>query len=239
MASFSTFANRLPDPDFKITEQGDNDNSNGIAGPGFATVKFTSTAPTAVSRTNSGRVITRTIVNQRWSIGITYNPMTREEFEPVHNFLLDHGRLKPFFVALPQYKDTRDSDFTADIKVDGAQNAGAAFVVMDAFGDNNAATGLRPGYMITFNDSNNSNHKKAYKVTKVTNNTDYLAGSQPASGERHVYIHPRLEKDVSNNTDVVYVEPLVRVIMTSDVIEYTLGNNNLYQFSLNLEEAQP
>ena len=239
MSGFSTFANRLPDPDFKITEQGDNDNSNGLAGPGFASVRFISTAPTAVSRTNSGRVITRSIVNQRWSITITYNPMTREEFEPVHSFLLDHGRLKPFFVALPQYKDTRDSDFTADIKVDGAQNAGAAFIVMDGFGDNNAATGLRPGDLITFNDSGNSNHKKAYKVTKVTNNTDYLTGSQPASGERHVYIHPRLEKDVSNNTDVVYENPLIRVIMTTDVIEYTLGNNNLFQFSLNLEEAQP
>ena len=46
---------------------------------------------------------------------------------------------------------------------------------MDAFGDNSEDTGLRPGDMITFNDSSNSNHKKAYKVTKVTNNTDYLS----------------------------------------------------------------
>ena len=239
MASFSAFANRLPDPDFKITEQGDHDNTNGIAGPGFATVQFSSQRPVSVSRTNSGRVITRSIVGQKWNINITYNPMTREEFEPVHNFLLERGRLKPFFVALPQYKDTRDSDFTADIKVDGATTAGANFIVMDAFGDNSEDTGLRPGDMITFNDTSNSNHKKAYKVIKVTNNTDYLSGSQPPSGHRHVYIHPPLEKDLSNDTDVVYVEPLIRVIMTSDVIQYQLGNNNLYQFSLNLEEAQP
>ena len=55
MASFYAFANRLPDPDFKITERGDNDNTNGIAGPGFATVQFSSQRPVSVSRTNSGR----------------------------------------------------------------------------------------------------------------------------------------------------------------------------------------
>jgi len=32
---------------------------------------------------------------------------------------------------------------------------------------------------------------------------------------------------------------LIRVVQTSDVQEYSLGTNNLYTFSLNLEEAQP
>ena len=38
---------------------------------------------------------------------------------------------------------------------------------------------------------------------------------------------------------VNYENVLIRVIMTTDVIEYSLGTNNLYEFSLNLEEAQP
>ena len=37
--AFTSFANRLPDPAFKITEAGENANS-GDAGPGFASVKF-------------------------------------------------------------------------------------------------------------------------------------------------------------------------------------------------------
>ena len=85
--AFTSFANRLPDPAFKITEAGENANS-GDAGPGFASVKFSSEQPISVSRTNSGRVITRAIVSHKWKINITYNPMTRNEFEPVYNFLL-------------------------------------------------------------------------------------------------------------------------------------------------------
>ena len=51
--AFSAFANRLPDPNYKITEAGDN-SSSGIAGPGFSSVKFSSEQPVSISRTNSG-----------------------------------------------------------------------------------------------------------------------------------------------------------------------------------------
>ena len=39
--AFSSFADRLPDPNYKITEAGNNSGS-GLAGPGFASVKFSS-----------------------------------------------------------------------------------------------------------------------------------------------------------------------------------------------------
>jgi hypothetical protein len=157
----------------------------------------------------------------------------------VHSFLLDRGRLKPFFISLPQYLDTRKTTLSDTILVDGAVTAGDAYVRLDGFSDDVAANGLRPGDMITFSDSNNSNHLKAYKITKVFTNSNYLTGLQPNTGERIVYTHPPIEKDISDNAVVNYTETLVRVIMTTDVVEYTLGTNNLYQFSLNLEEAQP
>ena len=37
--------------------------------------------------------------------------------------------------------------------------------------------------------------------------------------------------------DRVYTNPKIRVILKSDVQEYSLGTNNLYTFALNLEEA--
>ena len=46
-------------------------------------------------------------------------------------------------------------------------------------------------------------------------------------------------KDVGDNSTLTYINPLIRVVQTSDVQEYSLGTNNLYTFSLNLEEAQP
>ena len=238
MASFNSFADRLPDPNFGVGEDGSSTNS-AITGPGFASVRFTSERPVSVSRTNSGRVITRAIVGQQWKIQISYNPMTRDEFEPVYSFLQARGRLTPFFVSLPQYKDTRYSSLSSTILVDGAHSAGKTSVRLDGFANDNQSTGLRPGDMITFNDSSNSNHKKAYQITRVLTNSNYISGNQPNSGERIVYLNPPLEKAVADNATVNYENVLVRVIMTSDVLQYQLGTNNLYEFSLNLEEAQP
>ena len=88
MSAFSSFSSRLPDPNYSIEETGKG--GSGTAGPGFASVKFTSNQPVAISRTNSGRVTTRSISAQFWRISVTYNPMTRDEFEPVYNLLLYH-----------------------------------------------------------------------------------------------------------------------------------------------------
>ena len=111
MSAFTDFLNVLPDPNIYIADAGESSSSNtgATTGPGFASVKFSSKAPTQVSKTNSNRVVTRRIAGQVWDINITYNPMTRDEFEPLYNFLLYHRRLNPFKVRLPQYQTMRNS----------------------------------------------------------------------------------------------------------------------------------
>ena len=94
--------------------------------------------------------------------------------------------------------------------------------------------------MVTIVDSADSLHTKAYRVTRVMNNADYHSGlhSQPTTAQRLVYFSPPLQRDVGSGSGIDYYQPLFRVIMTGDVQEYNLGTNNLYSFSLNLEEAQ-
>ena len=233
--AFSSFANRLPDPVFKITEAGENSNS-GLAGPGFASVKFSSEQPVSVSRTNSGRVITRAIVSHRWKINITYNPMTRDEFEPVYNFLLEkRGRLKPFFVKLPQHSPRTTTSGTYTIQ--GPVTAGTSSLLTTV---GSLSGGLRPGDMININDSQNSNHTKAYQIVRVNDSTNKLSSDSDLNlaAERRLFIVPPLARDVTNSSTVTYDTPLIRVILTSDVQAYDLGTNNLYKFSLSLEEAQ-
>jgi len=235
--AFSAFANRLPDPNFKITEAGENSNS-GTAGPGFATVKFTANQPVSFSRTNSGRVTTRSIVGHHWSIGITYNPMTRDEFEPIYNFLLEkRGRLKPFFVALPQHATTRTTT-SGTLSVQGTITSGDSNFLVD--GMDGLTGGLRPGDMFNFSDSGNSNHHKIYKVVRVADSTNKLSSDTAlnTSDERRLYVVPPVEKDVTDNSTLTFASPLFRVVQKADVQEYSLGTNNLYTFSLNLEEAQ-
>ena len=76
----------MPDPTTAIATTGSAEGS--IYGPGFASVKLRSDAPVMQDRTNSGRLITRAVAGHKWDINITYNPMTRSQFEPISNFLL-------------------------------------------------------------------------------------------------------------------------------------------------------
>ena len=233
--AFSSFANRLPDPVFKITEAGENSNS-GLAGPGFASVKFTSEQPVSISRANSGRVISRAIVSHKWKIQITYNPMTRDEFEPVYNFLLEkRGRLKPFFVKLPQHSPRTTTSGTYTIQ--GPASAGSSSILTTV---SSLSGGLRPGDLVTINDSQNSNHTKAYQIVKVNDSTNKLSSDTDLNNanERRLFLVPPLARTVSNSSTVTFANPLIKVMLQSDIREYDLGTNNLYQFSLNLEEVQ-
>ena len=233
--AFSSFANRLPDPVFKITEAGENSNS-GLAGPGFASVKFSSQQPISISRANSGRVISRAIVSHMWKIQITYNPMTRDEFEPVYNFLLEkRGRLKPFFVKLPQHSPRTTTSGTYTIQ--GPASAGSSSILTTV---SSLSGGLRPGDLVTINDSQNSNHTKAYQIVKVNDSTNKLSSDTDLNNanERRLFLVPPLARTVSNSSTVTFANPLIKVMLQSDIQEYDLGTNNLYQFSLNLEEVQ-
>jgi len=165
--------------------------------------------------------------------------MTRDQFEPVYNFLLEkRGRLKPFFVALPQHASTRTAT-SGTISVSGSITSGDNNFLID--GMDSVTGGLRPGDMINFLDSGNSNHKKAYKIVRVHTSANKLSSDSAldSSDERRIYVVPPVEKDVGDNSTLTYTNPLIRVVQTSDVQEYSLGTNNLYTFSLNLEEAQP
>jgi len=244
MATFSTFLDILPDPTnpIGISGQALATGSGGTNGPGFASVQFSSEAPIQVSRTNSGRVLTRAIAGHKWNINIRYNPMTRDQFEPVYSFLLEkNGRLNPFFVKLPQNANSRNAAFTsanATITTATTGTKGAGFI-LQAGHNTTEATQPQPGDMFTISDSNDSLHTKAYRVTRVMGNSTYNSAlhSQPTTAQRIVYFTPHLQRDVAQGATCDYT-PLVRVMLKADVQSYSLGTNNLFEFSLNLEEAQ-
>ena len=242
MGAYTSFQNILPDPNNTIGIGGQATGTNGV---GFASVQFSSQAPVQVSRTNSGRVITRSAAGHKWTIGITYNPMTRDQFEPVYNFLLaQKGRLKPFFVQLPNQYTSRNAAFSS-FTVNNTPTAGTAVnqggeFMLQAGHSATQTTSPQPGDMFTITDTNDSLHTKAYRVTRVMNTADYHSGlhSQPSNAQRIIYFTPNLQRAVSSGAGIDYYQPLIRVMLTSDVQSYSLGTNNLYTFSLKLEEAQ-
>jgi len=256
------FLNILPSPSFKILSSGI-ENASGDAGPGYASVKLESETKTMRSRTNSGRHTARNAAHQFWKIDITYNPMTREEFMPVYSFILEkQGGLKPFFVSLPQYEEPRHTDFASSFHRNtlspnstiaaGSTSMLAGDLAGTPFDGADGQDGIPlPGDLFFFDDTNNSNHLKAYMITRTerrgTSGVDYDTDEPPLYYCR-VHFHPPLAKSVSTSTDLIFSKsgsgagplgagPLIKVV-AKDMQSYSLGTDNLYKFSLSLEEVQ-
>ena len=236
MATFTSFSDLLPDPNNKINNAGAVD-ATGTAGPGFAKVKFTSDNTTQVSRTISGRGITASPSYHKWSFDIGYNPMTRAEFDPVGSFLeTRRGRLNPFFVILPQHAAPKDTAFATNTLTASVTVSGSSTIMINGV----LAGEPSPGDFFTITDSSDSNHKKAYKVLRVETSTTYQVGTTaPTSTQRRIWTQPPITRAVTAGATVNFVNPKFRVTQKGDTLEYELDTDNLYQFSLSLEETLP
>jgi len=237
MSSFSSFQNILPDPNNTIGTAGQ---AAGSTGPGYASVKLSSENQTLRSRTNSGRLIARAAAYHSWKVDIGYNPMTRVEFERIYNFLIQkRGSLTPFFVSLPQYRIPQNGSFanfasSNNLDAAGSINAGATSALI---GHSSISGTPSVGDLFTISGTN-SNHKKAYMVTRVETNSDYYTGTtRPSSTQVRVHFTPGLAKAVGSGDDFVFHNPLIKVVLSNDIQEYSLGVNGLYQFGLQLEEV--
>ena len=236
MPTFTSFSDLLPDPNNKINNAGVVD-ATGTAGPGFASVKFASNNQTQVSRTISGRGVTASPSYHQWSFDISYNQMTRTEFDPVSTFLESRrGRLNPFYVILPQHAAPKDSAFASNTLTASVTSAGSPTLMLNGVSTGNPS----PGDSFTITDAADSNHKKAYKVLRVETASTYQIGTiAPSATQRRVWTQPPITRAVSVGATVTFVNPKFRVIQKGDTMEYDLDTDNLYQFSLSLEEMLP
>jgi hypothetical protein len=237
----------LPDPNNLITDSGKATLAATGGGEGFASVSLSSKSPVLFDQTNSGRVVSRAIAQQTWSIDIGYNPMTRAQFEPVYNFILQRGRLTPFYVSLPQNRAPQNATFSG--YVDGpvnlfptADTSGGSRTLLLANDSGDAGTDYvvathntpQPGDLFNVSDSN---HNKTYRVTRVETASDYT-GTQPGTNQIRIQFTPGLSKAVTHAASgIVFWNPLVRVLLKDDVQQYSLNADGLYSFSLKLQEA--
>jgi len=241
MATFTAFSNILPDPANPITDAGDI-SPTGTPGPGFSALNFQSVTDTQVSRTISGRGIQRDGGSQHYEFTISYNPMFRSQFDPVDTFLAGRNpRRDPFYVILPQYSRPKDLTFNGinNTYVRTAHEAGSSTLKV-WHNTANFVGKLRPGDMFNIVDPADFNHQKVYKVTTVETYDYYQAGTtQPPRNELRLGISPPLQRYANDNARVIVVNPKFRVISKSDVQEHSINTDNLWSFSLAVEEIQP
>ena len=238
----------LPDPEYRISDTGSS--GSGSYGPGFKEVKLSSLFNTAVDRSNSGKVITRSNSFHQWNIDITYNPMTKAEFRPISSFLMQkRGGLIPFFVDLPQYSTPEDAPWNAflnsyNFSFTSTQTSGSTTItIRNSNYDSDPSSGSyggvpKPGEIFTISDSNFSNAYKVYMITRVENYTSYEPTlGRPSANDIRLTITPGLEKAFTTSATFNFKNAKFRVMMPSDVFEYSLNTENLYSFSLKLEEV--
>jgi len=250
MGSFTNYSDVLPNPSNSIAYDGSASSGNlGYStGPGYSSVTVESKFKTMTNKTNSGTLVARSKAAQAFEVSIKYNPLTEDEFNTVYSFLLQkQGMLKPFFVPLPQYDNPQDGTFAAggyvfETESTVTYDAGRTQIQIDSFNTspnyNSANNGqLRPGDMFTISDPLNSNHTKAYKITRVETRQDY-SGTQPATNDLRISFIPPLQKEVSPNSVINYINPKIKVTQSTDTITYSLSSDNLYSLSLKVKEVQ-
>tara|TARA_B110000211_G_scaffold39677_1_gene40781 strand:+ start:5177 stop:5923 length:747 start_codon:yes stop_codon:yes gene_type:complete len=244
------FSTRLPDPAYKRHFSGQNEgpSSAGDFGPGFASVKLTSDQKVMTSRTNSQRILAKAVAGQKWNIDIDYHPMTQAEFRPIDTFLqMKQGALTSFDVALPQYNTPTNAGWVTDLATkaftaQAIQPAGATNVLIGGSGSyapnsTTAPTNIPlPGEVFTITDSSNSNHKKVYMITYVETNNIFASTATGNNAHLRLGISPPLAKSVSSGATFNFLSPLFKVVMPTAIRSYSLNTDNLYKFSLKLEE---
>jgi len=231
-----SYLNILPDPSTGIAPSGKPGSS---MGPGFSSISFKSITPTMGTRTNSNRLIGRAIAVQMWHADITYNPMIKSEFEPVYYFLLNKNSINPFLIRLPQYSNPALGSFS-DFVQSGSLNpistipAGAKQITFGGSWYDPSSNGTpKQGDMLNVGDSN---HSKTYQVVRVETSSDY-EGVQPSSSQVRITVVPGLIKQLNVNSPLIFKEPKIKVVQSGNTNEYNLNTNNLYSFSLKVEEV--
>ena len=221
--------NTLPDPNNTITPSGESTGTGAIAGPGFSAVTVTSKQPISINRSNSGLAFRNVSKYQMFTVNISYNKLTKEEFNVVYSFLLEkQASLEAFFVELPQYGSTNAATKTI---ANGTWSAGTNQLAL-ANTDN-----ISPGDLFSVSVPTDDTHVKVYKVTKINSTTV-------------ITITPQLQRSITatsltNDTvnfgasalSTVVPPPKMRVTYTGSDIQYSVDASGLYSFSVKLEET--
>jgi len=244
------FQNILPDPLERIEISGIWNvgvNTSATKGQPFASYSLSLKQPKEQDRTITGKLINRIKEYSAWSIKINYNPMTKAQFDPIYRFLMQRrGSLKPFFVNLPNYAGPKNQAFSDSMNGGGTigitglpYRAGVTYLdITENIWNVDYTAGLpEPGDIFNVLDLYDTLHKKAYMVTKVETNDTYIIGAQPAAKEVRVHFTPGLQRAIRTWGDLRFFYPTFKVVQVQDTTEYSLDTEDLYSFSLRLEEA--
>ena len=177
---------------------------------------------TIVSVTTSGRVQTRQIDGQKFTITLDYAPMTRANFAPIKAFLMkQRSRLNTFTIIPPVVSNAQGVASTV-ISTDGTVSSGATTCTID--GMTISTTGiLKAGDYFRFTGQD--------KVYMAVEDLD-----ADGTGSGTLTFEPPLRSDVGDNVILIYDNVDFTVRLKNDIQEYSIVTNDLYKYQIDLIE---
>ena len=177
---------------------------------------------TIVSVTTSGRVQTRQIDGQKFTITLDYAPMTRANFAPIKAFLMKQRSRLNTFTIIPPVVSNAQGVATGTISVDGAISSGATTCTIDGMTtDTNGI--LKAGDYFRF-----SGQDKVYMAVEDLD--------ADGTGSGTLTFEPPLRADVSDDATLVYDNVDFTVRLKNDIQEYNIVTNDLYKYQIDLIE---
>jgi len=199
-----------------------------ISSSKFETLGIKSIQPTIISKSISGKKLSRTIDAQRWAFTISVITSTRATaYGELMAFMVKQRSGKEnFTVVPPEIEDARGSE-TGSVLVNGVHAVGDTTIAMDGFAGDGAGR-FKAGDLIKF-----ASHTKVYMVV-----TDVTSSSNAAT----VTIEPPLVADIANDSAVTYDNVPFTVHLVNDVQAFGVvgadkDGNLLYKYELDVEET--
>ncbi len=199
-----------------------------ISTASFETMGFRSIQNTIISKSQSGKKLSRQIDGQRFGFTAKIITAKRDEvYGELMAFIVKQRSGKEnFTISPPELKNAKGHE-NGTVLVNGAHSVGDTTIAMDGFAHDGTQR-FKAGDMITF-----AGHTKVYMIV-----SDVTSSSNAAT----VTIEPPLISAVSDNATVTYDNVAFTVYLTNDVQEFGAVNsandgNLLYRFELDVEEA--
>jgi hypothetical protein len=194
----------------------------------FETLGLSSIQNTIISKSISGKKLSRQIDNQRFRFTIKIIVGKRSDiYGELMAFIMKQRSSKEnFTISPPELKSIRGVE-SSTVSVNGSHTAGDTTIALDGFGAD-TANRFRAGDMITF-----AGQTKVYMVVE-----DVTSSSNAAT----VTIEPPLRSALADDAVVTYSNINFTVHLTNDVQEFgvvgaTKDGDLLYQFEFDVEET--
>ena len=199
-----------------------------ISSSSFETMGIRSIQNTIISKSLSGKKLSRQIDNQRFGFTASIIVGKRSDiYGELMAFIVKQRSSKENFTIIsPEVEDAR-GDETGTLAVNGSHTAGDTTIAIDGFAGDGAGR-LKAGDFIKFNG-----HTKVYMVV-----ADVTSSSNAAT----VTIEPPLVSALANDETVSYDNIPFTVHLTNDIQEFGVvgadrSGNLLYKFEIDVEEA--